>query len=218
MTKANDERNLRLREEVGKLTRQMKEGNFEDIDLTFIEQEAPEMAQNFSEIISHIQASAQVIADDSHDLPMICEHLQHISESTEAGVLTVINTAEAFMQDAGDALDILEKLKEATTDNQDCQEKLEEVAVTVNGFLDKSFSILTSLEFEDINRQLLEKILRRINEVYETLTDILTTFRVQEKVQIKDDHFLNDLKRIIDIDASRQSQDMIDDLFESFDS
>jgi len=195
----------------------LKEGRYDEIDLSAIEREASDMAKNFDQVIKSLESAGQKMSIDSQDLPRISEHLSHISESTEKGIMTVINNTESIMEDATNASEVLYKLQEDFKDNEEVKNKIQEA----NDFLDsaqgKCFNIITSVEFEDINRQLLDKILGRLNELYDNLLKILLMLKLKERLDNQESGFLESLKHIIDIEGGdRQSQEMIDDLFEDF--
>lgn len=152
------------------------------------------------------------------DLSIIYEHLEHISKTTESGVLTVINTAEAMMEDTSNAMGDLEKLEAKCSENKDLKQSLEKVNETIDSVQNNCFTIITALEFEDINRQLLERILVRLHQIQENQEQILELMELKEPLDKKDSAFLEHLKHIIDLEgARRQSQEEIDELFESFD-
>jgi hypothetical protein len=201
------------------LSEQLKEGRFDKIDLSFLESETPDIAANFRQVVDALESAGRYIKVDSHDLSTVSGHLSHISETTEKGVMTAINTAEAIMEEAVNAKKYLSQIQEGSKGSRE----LEDLFQAVNGMLDSMqdhcFSVITGLEFEDINRQLMEKILARLNRLQDNLEKIISMLNITVNPDEKDSAFLESLRHIIDIDGSnRQTQDMIDDFFEDFGS
>jgi chemotaxis protein CheZ len=79
-----------------------------------------------------------------------------------------------------------------------------------------AFTIMASLEFEDINRQLIEKISKKMNELYDNLIKVLMLLKVKEK-EMSHKGFIEDLKKVADIGMENtHKQDMIDELLKEF--
>lgn len=207
-----------LLKQVKTLSEQLKDGRYDEIDLSAIEQEASDMAKNFGQVIESLESAGQKMGLDSHDLPKITEHLTHISETTEKGVMEVINTAESIMEETSKAQESLDHVNEQLPDNEDLKNEVQAVSGMMANVQDNCFSIITSLEFEDANRQLMEKILSRLNELYDNLLKILLMLKLKDRLDKKDSAFLESLKHIVDIEgATRQDQEKIDEFFETFD-
>ena len=206
-----------LLEQIRALSEHLKEGRFDEIDLAAIEKEAADMARNFRQVIESLDTAGQKISLDSHDLPTITKHLTHISQSTEKGVMNAINQAEAIMEDASAAKDSLEQINEQVAGDERLVDRIQSVNHRMDSIQDQCFSVITSLEFEDINRQVMEKILIRLNVLYDNLLKILVMLKLKERFENNDSTFLDSLKHIIDLDgANRQSQEKIDEFFEDF--
>jgi chemotaxis regulatin CheY-phosphate phosphatase CheZ len=206
-----------LLDQIKVLSEHLKEGRYDEIDLSAIEKEASAMARNFGEVIDSLESAGQKMGMDSNDLPTITEHLAHISETTEKGVLTALNTTEAIMDEAAKAKESLVRIRDYLFGNEELKHELLAVNGRMDTVQDHCFTVITSLEFEDINRQVMEKVLTRLNVLYDNLLKILAMLKFKERIEKRDTSFLDSLKHIIDIEgANRQSQDMVDDLFEDF--
>jgi hypothetical protein len=198
------------------LSEHLKEGRYDEIDLAAIENEASDMAKNFGQVIEGLESAGLKMGLDSHDLPTVTEHLAHIAESTEQGVMAAINNTESIMDEATKAKESLQYVEEQVTGNKELKDRVQSVNNMMDTIQDYCFSVITSLEFEDINRQVMGKILARLNEMYENILKILLMLKIKDRIE-KDSSFLEGLKHIIDIEgAKRQSQDMIDEIFEDF--
>ena len=206
-----------LLEQIRSLSERLKEGRYDEIDLSAIEKEASDMARNFGQVIESLESAGQKMGLDSSDLPAISEHLSHISQSTEKGVMTAINTAEAIMEEASKAKESLVQIDEQLSGNEELKNQVREAETRMDTVQDHCFSVITALEFEDINRQVMEKILIRLNQLYDNLLKILLMLKLKDRIEKGDSTFLDGLKHIIDLEgAKRQSQEMIDELFDDF--
>lgn len=205
--------------QVRKILALIQEGRYDAVDLSFIKKNDGQMATQFEEILEALQTTGQQTSIDYLDLPIITRHLTHISETTETGVLNVLNTAETIMGDAARISEKLGDLQKYLDGNEKAKNDIDELATMLDTVQNNCFTILTSLEFDDINKQLMVKIVDRLNQQYEHLQLMLTLLNNDAGLDKKDSAFLDGLKHIIDLDHSSalQSQDMIDEFFTDFD-
>ncbi|MCP4150298.1 MAG: hypothetical protein GY757_21295 [bacterium] len=196
----------------------LRDGRYDEIDLSSIEKEAAEMARNFGKVINTLETAGEDMNSHTTDLPLISEHLAHISKTTENGVMSVITSVENIMKDATQAQDALAGLKEKLAGNKELQDEVDGVNSFLGNMQSNSFCIISSLEFEDINRQVIEKILLRLNELYDNLLKILLMIKLKEGIEDKNSAFLESIKHIVDIgNNERQEQEMVDIFFDEFD-
>ena len=217
---SSHDRNEWLIEKIRQIAVFLKEGRCKEIDFASIESEAPDLAGNFSEVAKNIETVGNTINPCTHDIPKMNEYLTHIAKTTETGVTTVLNIAETVMSETSKvkaALDNLSTHLTQSTGNETHQSELRGAQAILDNLQDNCFTILTSLEFEDINRQLTEKIIDRLDKIYANFLDILLMLNVQEARGDEDSPFVKSLKRIFDIeDAGRHDQKVADELFEEF--
>lgn len=210
-----------LLDQLLKVTEFIREGRLDEIDLDGISAESPQLALNLESIIRALELAGRKISLDTLDLPIINDHIDHVSKSTEAGVLTVLNTADTIMEKTTQAMDVSERLleDECVKGNEILKDEIAKVDDIIASVQNHCFGIITSLEFEDANRQLLNKLLTRLNETYVNLMELLMLLRSEDKLETMKSDFLENLKRIIDLEGrSRQSQESVDELFEDFGS
>lgn len=220
MHMSSQDRNEWLLDEIRKVSQFLKDGRYNDIDLKSLEKEAPDLAGNFAEIIRNLESAGENVGLDANDIPKMNEYLTHISKTTEAGVTAVLNIAEEAMNDMDKVKDALDNICEEnpkTTDKNNVTDKIHELNVTIDNLQNNFFTILTSLEFEDINRQLMEKIIGRLDEMYGNLLEMMVSLNAKENPNQEASTFLKALKRLFDIeDINRHSQAVADELFEEF--
>jgi len=197
----------------------VREGSYDSIDLTPISRLEPSLAEGLNLLIQNIKTTGKDLNTDVVDLSIIKDHLDHVTQSFESGVLTVINTAETVMNDTNEIRESLETLNRRLmeTENPQLKPVVENAELVLGEVQNNCFTILTSLEMEDINRQLLERIVTRLDQIQGNLHLLLSNLKIRESLEKKDSAFLDSLKHIIDLEGdSRQSQEDIDDLFEDF--
>ncbi|MCP5048872.1 MAG: hypothetical protein GY940_17000 [bacterium] len=197
----------------------LREGRYGEIDFSAIEEHAPSIVDNIRHLITTLDSTGKDLSTDNLDLPIIIDHLSHVSKSTETGVLNVLNTAEILMTDAAEVIKGLEELEKQIPDDSPDKETVRKMNDALDNIQNNSFSILTALEFDDINQQLMGKIMTRLDEANLHLIHVLSKLKLELNFAKEESKFLENLKHIIDLeDNTRQSQDMIDDFFEDFDT
>ena len=197
------------------MSQALKDGRYQEIDLSIIEHEAEALASNFKEVIDSLQSVGFRIGNDSNDVQRISDHLKHISKSTEEGVMRVMDSAEGIIDDAtviSSSIEGLSGRSETETDRKEYDQVNERLGALQN----KAFTIMTSLEFEDINRQQLEKILTRLGEIYDNLMKVLLLLKLKDKITHGDNRFIEDIRRISDPEQKSHQQDTIDALLNEF--
>ncbi|MCP5053945.1 MAG: hypothetical protein GY940_42650 [bacterium] len=195
----------------------LKEGRYDEIDLTLIEKEATELATNFGEVIDSLEEVGYKVSEDRDDVQQISHHLEHITKTTEEGVMAVMDHSESIVSDANTISDNMAALKDKMGDNPEVKEELDNIDTTLAQLQTNAFKIITSLEFEDINRQKLEKILGRLTVVYDNLLKVLLLLKVKEKIEERDSSFIKEIRHISDPNEDPSSkQGMIDELLKEF--
>jgi len=204
-----------LIEQLTVISQAMKDGRYQEIDLSIIEQEAEALASNFKEVIDSLQSVGFRIGNDSNDVQRISDHLKHISKSTEEGVMRVMDSAEGIIDDATVISSSLDTLS-GQTQSEDTRKEFDQVNDRLGSLQNKAFTIMTSLEFEDINRQQLEKILKRLGEMYDNLMKVLLLLKLKDKITHADNRFITEIRRISDPEQKSHQQDTIDALLNEF--
>lgn len=199
------------------ISEKLKEGRYNEIDLSAIEKEATDLASNFGEIIKSLEAVGYKVSEDTGDVQQISTHLEYISKTTEEGVMKVMDHSESIVSDANVISDKVTELKKKTGGQPEIKQDLDEIDGSLANLQNSAFTIMTSLEFEDINRQKLEKILKKLNQVYDNLIKVLLLLKVKEKIENKDSDFIQEITQISDPNEDADSkQGMIDALLNEF--
>lgn len=216
---SSDERKKDLLKSVRGILAAINNGKYHEIDLSEVEKDDREMAISFRDLIETLEMTGKHNSVDILDLDLVMEHLSHISKTTESGVLTVLNTSEAMMGDLAKLRESLDDIKRIHDNEEQVHNQIEQLGEQVDGLQNNTFSVLTALEFDDINQQLLKKILDRLEEQHAHLQEILMLTNIQPKTDKSESAFLEGLKHIIDLeDSSLKSQAEVDELFDDFDA
>lgn len=217
MTMTDEEKRQWLINQVIAISGLLKEGRYSEIDLTLIEKEAADLATNFGEVINSLESVGYKVSDDKEDVQQISHHLKHISKTTEEGVMRVMDHSESIVEDATNISDDLAAIKAKIGDNPELKEEIDDVDEKLANLRNNAFTIMTSLEFEDINRQKLEKILKKLNEVYDNLIKVLLLLKVKERIEQDDSSFIREIRSISDPNEDVSGkQGMIDELLQEF--
>jgi chemotaxis regulatin CheY-phosphate phosphatase CheZ len=212
-----DEKRQWLLNQVIAISGLLKDGRYDEIDLTLIEKEATELAANFGEVIDSLEEVGYKVSEDRDDVQQISHHLEHITKTTEEGVMMVMDHSESIVSDATVIADNMESLKKKLGDNPEVGPEMKNIDSTLTQLQANAFKIITSLEFEDINRQKLEKILKRLTVVYDNLLKVLLLLKVKEKIEERDSNFIEEIRHISDPNEDPASkQGMIDELLKEF--
>ena len=167
--------------------------------------------------MSNFEALGENLYHSTNEMPILSQHLAHISETTAEGVTKVMDNAEGIMNksmELGEKLgNLKEKFPEASAD-------IDEI---INGasteIQNQAFGILTALEFEDINRQQIEKISSALNDFQDEFYRLLVLLKLKDYMERKehDRDVISELKQVVDLEAEGESkQDLIDELFKEF--
>ncbi len=216
----NEKRNWLINQVIS-ISGLLKDGRYNEIDLSLIEKEAADLASNFGEVIHSLESVGYKIGDDKEDVQQISHHLQHISKTTEEGVMRVMDHSESIVSDVTDISDNLSAIKEKIGDNESVKETvktdMDSIDAKLANLQNSAFTIMTSLEFEDINRQKLEKILGKLNQLYDNLIKVLLLLKVKERIEKKDSNFIEEIRQISDPNEdATNKQGMIDELLQEF--
>lgn len=214
---SNDDKRSWLLNQIRSISELLKEGRYKEIDLSLIEKEAADLASNFGEVIHSLEEVGYKLGGDKDDVQQISDHLKHISKTTEEGVMQVMDSSESIVSDATSISDGLTKIRKNAGDNPEINAELDAMDEKLGNLQNNAFTIMTSLEFEDINRQKLEKILTKLNALYDNLIKVLLMLKIKESIEKKDSTFIQEIRSISDPNEdSSGKQGMIDELLKEF--
>lgn len=211
-----------LIQQIVDISNNLVEGKIENIDLSIIESEIDVLASNFQKLIENFQTLGHNLYQSTNEMPVLTQHLENISETTTQGVIKVMDNAEAIMNSSAELNEKVQKVKDKYSDLSDnLISDLDDIDSTAMQIQNQSFSILTALEFEDINKQQMEKILTALNDFQNEFYKLLVLLKIKDFIEKKESSqgskVLEDLKQVVDLEnQANDKQDLIDQLFQEF--
>ncbi len=183
-----------------------------------IKKEVFDIASNISEIIRNYKDLKHPLMESQEKVPEATEHLDKISEQTEAAAHQMLDTVEKLTQREEEVIEGLNLIsKEVTGDNA------EKIRTMVNSLIEKAtennndtFAIMDALQFQDITTQQLHFAVHMLEELQKKLGKILV-------VMSGDDSSLDDIEKEInsaraydpnaDLFSKKTEQSDIDNIF-----
>jgi chemotaxis protein CheZ len=196
------------------IARSINEGNYDVVSVDVnTENELFHIAQYFSDSIEKLQTIHDTVEDSYEDLPGFEETLQSIisdSKTASENVLSCVDQIN-FVGDAiKDNLQTLKKDIEAKKFGQTggIIDRLRDKALSGQ---DTSFDIIASLEFQDITKQKIDKLVKIIYDLQERLSHLVVMYGVKEdKIDVE---ALDQLKKKKDL---LEDQNLVDELMKEF--
>lgn len=196
------------------IARSINEGNYDVVSVDVnTENELFHIAQYFSESIEKLQTIHDTVEDSYEDLPGFEETLSSIiadSKTASENVLSCVDQIN-FVGDAiRDNLQTLKKDVEAKKFGQTggIIDRLRDKALSGQ---DTSFDIIASLEFQDITKQKIDKLVKIIYDLQERLSHLVVMYGVKDdKVDVE---ALDQLKQKKDL---MEDQNLVDELMKEF--
>jgi len=204
------------------ISKKMVDGELQEIDLSLIQQEINDLAGNFQHIIDNFKVLGESLHDSSKVMPVLAEQLSNVSETTTQGVMKVMDNAEGIMNSAAELSGKVDAIQQKYNDiDEELKADLSDVAGEANITQNQAFGILTALEFEDINKQLLTKVLEALNEFQGQFYKLILLLRLKDFMDNQETNHkvLDDLRQVVDYESkadSEEKQDLIDELFKEF--
>ena len=210
----------KLLQHVIDISSKLVNGELENIDLSAIEKELNILADNFQRLIENFNVLGENIYHSSNEMPILSQHLEHISETTAEGVTKVMDNAEGIMNTSVEMCGKVDELTEKYKENEELGNDLVGIADYAMNIQNRAFSIMTSLEFEDINRQQIEKITTALTDFQNEFFRLLTMLKIKDYLDKKGHKsaIMHDLQQVVDLHntESESKQDLIDELFKEF--
>ncbi|WP_303849828.1 protein phosphatase CheZ [Seleniivibrio woodruffii] len=196
------------------IARNINEGNYDvaGVDVN-AENELYHIAQYFSEAINKLKAVYDTVEDSYEDLPGFEDTLKAIiadSKTASENVLTCVDKIN-FITD--DIRENIQTIKNQVAAGQYGQaggiiDRLRDKAL---GGQDTCFDIIASLEFQDITKQKIDKLVKIIYDLQERLAHLVLMFGIKENridVQMLDK--IKDKKDLL------KDQNLVDELLKEF--
>ncbi|PLX70720.1 MAG: chemotaxis protein [Denitrovibrio sp.] len=187
------------------IARSINEGKYDVVSVDVnSENELFHIAQYFSKSIEKLQTISDTVEDSYEDLPGFEETLKAIindAKTASENVLSCVDNINFVTDDIKENLQILKKQAETGKLGKmdGVLDRLRDKALAGQ---DTSFDIIASLEFQDITKQKIDKLVKIIYDLQERLSHLVIMYGVKEdKIDVET---LDKLKM-------KQKEDVLDD-------
>jgi chemotaxis protein CheZ len=196
------------------IARSINEGNYDiaSVDVN-TENELYHIAQYFSKALEKLSTVFDTVEDSYEDLPGFEDILKAVIKDTKIASENVLSCVDNINFNTDDIRENLEILK-----NQVESENYSQTGGVVDRLKDKAlagqdtcFDIIASLEFQDITKQKIDKLVKIVYDLQERLAHLVLMFGVKEnKIDVE---MLDKMKEKKDL---LQDQDLVDELMKEF--
>lgn len=196
------------------IARSINEGNYDVVSVNVnTENELFHIAQYFRDSLEKLRTVQDTVEDSYEDLPGFEETLKTIigdSKTASENVLACVDNINFITDDIRENIDTLKSQVEAGKFGQTggILDRLRDKALSGQ---DTCFDIIASLEFQDITKQKIDKLVKIIYDLQERLSHLVVMYGVKEdKVDIE---ALDRIKQKKDV---LEDQNLVDELMKEF--
>ena len=196
------------------IARNINEGNYDLVDINISpESELFHIAQYFSDALKRLQTISDAVEDTFEDLPgfenILKEVVKDAKEASE-NVLECIDKINFNTDDIKENLTLFRKYAENgdTAKLGGIIDRLRDKGISGQ---DISFDIIASLEFHDITKQKIDKLIKIVYDLQDRLTHLVILLGIKDN---KIDAGM--LDKIKNKDEILQDQDLVDELMKEF--
>jgi len=196
------------------IARNINEGNYDVASVAVnTENELFHIAQYFSESIDKLRTVFETVEDSYEDLPGFEEILQTIisdSKTASENVLASIDNVNFITDDIRENLATLKTQAESGNFSQTggIIDRLRDKALSGQ---DTSFDIIAALEFQDITKQKIDKLVKIIYDLQERLAHLVVMYGVKDdKVDVEILDKMKDKENVL------EDQSLVDELMKEF--
>ncbi|MEF3254360.1 MAG: protein phosphatase CheZ [Deferribacterales bacterium] len=194
-----------------------KKINSGEYDLTTIsvapEHELFDIIQFFNEAIKKLSTVKDAVEDSYEDLPTFEKVLKEVIKDTRAASEKILNLTDNINFNINEIKDNITILKKHVMEG-DLQRALGYVDRLIDKSIegqDISFDMIAALEFQDIAKQKIDKLIKIVKDLEKRLTDLIVKFGLKHnKIDV------DTLNRIGNKDDILKDQDLVDRLLKEF--
>lgn len=196
------------------IARHIHEGEYDLIDVDVNpESELFHIAQYFSDALKKLKTISGAVEDAYEDLPgfeNILEAVIKDAKTASENVLTCVDKINFNIDDIKDNIALLRKYVQINDFNRagGVIDRLRDRAI--NG-QDVSFDIIASLEFHDITKQKIDKLIKIIHNLQDRLAHLVLKLGIKENAIDAEI-----LERLKEKDNILENQDIVDELLKEF--
>ncbi|ADR18846.1 protein phosphatase CheZ [Calditerrivibrio nitroreducens] len=172
-----------------------------------------EVVQFFNESIKKISTARDVVEDSYEDLPIFEKVLKDVVKDTKSASEKILNLTDNINFNISEIKDNITLLKEALKNDE-----LNKALGLVDRLVDKAiegqdiaFDMISALEFQDITKQKIDKLLKVVKDLEKKLSDLIIKFGLKHnKIDV------DTLNRLGEKDSILNDQDLVNQLLKEF--
>ncbi|MGB9731423.1 MULTISPECIES: protein phosphatase CheZ [Calditerrivibrio] len=172
-----------------------------------------EVVQFFNESIKKISTARDVVEDSYEDLPVFEKVLKDVVKDTKSASEKILNLTDSINFNISEIKDNISLLKESLKN-----EELNKALGLVDRLVDKAiegqdiaFDMISALEFQDITKQKIDKLLKVVKDLEKKLSDLIIKFGLKHnKIDV------DTLNRLGEKDSILNDQDLVNQLLKEF--
>lgn len=172
-----------------------------------------EVVQFFNESIKKISTARDVVEDSYEDLPIFEKVLKDVVKDTKSASEKILNLTDNINFNISEIKDNISLLKESLKN-----EELNKALGLVDRLVDKAiegqdiaFDMISALEFQDITKQKIDKLLKVVKDLEKKLSDLIIKFGLKHnKIDV------DTLNRLGEKDSILNDQDLVNQLLKEF--
>ncbi|MGC8768370.1 protein phosphatase CheZ [Calditerrivibrio sp.] len=172
-----------------------------------------EVVQFFNESIKKISTARDVVEDSYEDLPVFEKVLKDVVKDTKSASEKILNLTDSINFNISEIKDNISLLKESLEN-----EELNKALGLVDRLVDKAiegqdiaFDMISALEFQDITKQKIDKLLKVVKDLEKKLSDLIIKFGLKHnKIDV------DTLNRLGEKDSILNDQDLVNQLLKEF--
>ena len=196
------------------IARSINEGNYDVAGVEVnAENELYHIAQYFSDAINMLKAVYDTVEDSYEDLPGFEDTLKAIIADSKTASENVLACVDKINFITDDIRENIQTIKDQVAAGQyglagGIIDRLRDKAL---GGQDTCFDIIASLEFQDITKQKIDKLVKIIYDLQERLAHLVLMFGVKEnKIDVQMLDMIKDKKDLL------KDQNLVDELLKEF--
>lgn len=172
-----------------------------------------EVVQFFNESIKKISTARDVVEDSYEDLPIFEKVLKDVVKDTKSASEKILNLTDNINFNISEIKDNISLLKESLKNDE-----LNKALGLVDRLVDKAiegqdiaFDMISALEFQDITKQKIDKLLTVVKDLEKKLSDLIIKFGLKHnKIDV------DTLNRLGEKDSILNDQDLVNQLLKEF--
>ncbi len=172
-----------------------------------------EVVQFFNESIKKITTVRDVVEDSYEDLPVFEKVLKEVVRDTKSASEKILNLTDSINFNISEIKDNISLLKESL-DSEDFSKALGLIDRLVDKSIegqDIAFDMISALEFQDITKQKIDKLLKVVKDLEKRLSDLIIKFGLKHnKIDV------DTLNRLGEKDSILNDQDLVNQLLKEF--